>query len=220
MSTGYTFEQEQHILSEIDAMLGVFDSTVPFKEERGNPVDDVLYACAAITGGIHLYNAYRKFGVNSIARLNEAKPGYYKKFVFERNIREGVAMVEYLRKIRRYRYVIVPGKVYASGWLQHHYLLFWKEVLRTKADRIAVKRGWHYSNGQAIEFVFGLQHGLPVLDESGKNLLDPRREIKEFERAINNLGKIGADTASLINSFAEIQIFLRHPVVTKIAAGR
>lgn len=166
MSTSDRLAQEDRILHEIRlALSAVSTLSSPTPSRRRG----TIYASAPITSGLILYSEMQRHGFVSSAEFRRAMPDVFKKEVLKKNLALGQHFGEYLASIG-WVSVIVPGKFFANGWTQEHYMSLWRQVITRHARIVALGPDWAWSLGCTEEFTIAAQQRKKILNQHGQPL--------------------------------------------------
>lgn len=189
---------EDKIVDEIKTSLTAFACVADWKSNLS-----VAYASAAITSGKRLYDAYKKYGVNSRELLPE---GVFQNEVMNLNIQSGENFAKQLRQTGIYSLVISPATFFAKGWQQDHYMAFWERVINTFANDVRLNEDWQYSNGCSEEFLIGLQSGKKVYEGQSDKPLEPTVGVKKVREAISEIKSLNVEPTKLYEVYRRLNL--------------
>jgi hypothetical protein len=127
MPFGVEVARAEAIRACLESMRAVFE-----------PGARVRYASTAITTGPLMYQTFRENNVRSREEF-EAKGLSTFELIIKPNIEAGVVFGNKLREI--HRYVISPAEFNAEGWLQGHYMSFWRHAMHEFVTDSQMKDG-------------------------------------------------------------------------------
>jgi hypothetical protein len=144
-----------------------------------------IYLSTPITGGPRLYAFLQSRNKRSKAELSPEEVVQYTQQVVKQNCTHAHAVAELLRQGGRS--VIEPSQIGIPGWNQAHYNENWTAFVRElHLKELHVCDGWQLSYGCLLEVRAALDKGLPVLDESGKQL-DRQQATRAVQRAVEQV---------------------------------
>lgn len=203
MSASERLTQEKEILRQIRVALSTLETT---RESINRYRKGVAYASTALTTGPQLYAVLKKLGFSSTQEFKEQDREKFNKLVMQPNMREGNQFAQRIIKAG-WRMVIEPGKFFAYGWAQEHYMSLWRRVIIEMASTVAFNDNVYWSTGGAEELLIGIQHKKRLL---GADLrpLDPHVAVGRIEKAIGEIDGLGYDATPLQRIVNELRLTL------------
>lgn len=175
-----------------------------------NPLHNIIYASSPTSTGLLLYETIRANPDRPISEI--------KKQVMGANIAGGIQLGRELTELG-FRNVIVPGKFFAEGWTQEHYMSLWEQVIRRFATVICFNDGWHYSTGCVEEFLIGIQTDKEIVD---RNLqpIRPHDELDKIKTAIDRIDEMELEPGRLFDVYRRAALYIESlPVVYTYSTG-
>ncbi len=200
MGNSERLRQEKAILEQIRTSLSLAGAFLDLNTQRylENPLHQVVYTSSPTTTGLRFYEALKN---NPDKPLSEIK-----RDVMRENIESGMKLGEELSQAG-FAHVIVPGKFFAEGWTQEHYMSLWEQVINRFATIICFNDGWQYSTGCVEEFLIGLQKEKDMTDRT-LSALDPRLELQKIGQAIEHIDEMGLEPSKLYDVYRRAVLYV------------
>ncbi len=209
MGTSERLKQESAILEQIRTSLSLAGAILD-KDAQSyleNPLQKIVYTSSPTSTGLRLYQAMSE---NPGTPLEEVK-----KQVMKANIEDGIQLGEELSQ-RGFINIIVPGKFFAEGWTQEHYMSLWEQVINRFAQVICFNDGWQYSTGCVEEFLIGLQKGKEMIGRDLRSI-NPHEEIRNIRASIDYIDELGLEPGRLYDIYRRTALYVDSlPVVTTL----
>lgn len=197
------------ILDSIRTSITAIQSVTGSAEGRSTSNVRVVYASSPVTTGQRMYGLFRKYRARSVEELKGVNPDIFSRDIMKPNLADGESFADNLRSVSTYRYVICPATFFAKGWLQEHYMAFWKSVIERFADDIRFNGKWWWSNGCAEEFLIGARSGKTLYEGFSARPIDPREALRKISRVIAAVGRLGADASKLQSVHSELAALIK-----------
>jgi hypothetical protein len=194
------------IHDQISSAISVFETVIDDHVLNALGIK-TIYASAPITTGFLLYQMLESRNVKSMEELLTIDNDMRKK-IMDANIRDGFEFGEELRS-KRYPIVIAPGKFFAKGWTQEHYMALWEPTIKRLVRVICFNNKFHYSDGCVEELLIGLQYQKELHIRDGFKMLNLREETHKIADAIDHIEKItGKAPQKLVNNYSRIKEYI------------
>jgi hypothetical protein len=119
---------------------------------------DKAYLTMPVTTGRRYYDVLDRYGVKTVAELEQKLPGALRNEIILPNIEEGMILAAKIQCEQNEDALVVPGVFEArkQRWSQEEYMVLWLRFITDSAQSLYLTEGWEYSNGGAIEFTRAL----------------------------------------------------------------